>query len=84
MIHRQPFPGPGLAIRVLGEVTEDRLKILREADVIVLDEMRAAGSVRKSLAIFRGVLPIEPSASWATSAATRTSSRSAWSTAKTA
>ncbi|HMG17074.1 MAG TPA: glutamine-hydrolyzing GMP synthase, partial [Gemmatimonadales bacterium] len=43
MIQRQPFPGPGLAIRVLGEVTEDRLKVLRDADVIVLDEIKAAG-----------------------------------------
>ena len=53
MIQRQPFPGPGLAIRVLGEVTEERLKVLREADVIVLDEIKAARALRKSLAILR-------------------------------
>src|SRR5215470_3195401 len=47
MIQRQPFPGPGLAIRVLGEVTEERLKVLRQADVIVLEEIRAAGLYEK-------------------------------------
>jgi GMP synthase (glutamine-hydrolysing) len=58
MIQRQPFPGPGLAIRVLGEVTEDRLKILREADVIVLDEITAAGLYEKVWQSFAVLLPI--------------------------
>ena len=43
LIQRHPFPGPGLAIRVLGAVTEERLKILREADSIVVDEIKTAG-----------------------------------------
>ena len=43
IIWRQPFPGPGLAIRVLGEVSEERLAVLREADAIVQDEVRRAG-----------------------------------------
>jgi GMP synthase (glutamine-hydrolysing) len=58
MIQRQPFPGPGLAIRVLGEVTEERLKILRDADVIVLDEIRAAGLYEKVWQSFAVLLPI--------------------------
>jgi GMP synthase (glutamine-hydrolysing) len=58
MIQRQPFPGPGLAIRVLGEVTEARLKILREADVIVLDEIRAGGLYEKVWQSFAVLLPI--------------------------
>jgi GMP synthase (glutamine-hydrolysing) len=59
MIQRQPFPGPGLAIRVLGEVTEERLKILREADVIVLAEIRAAGLYEKVWQSFAVLLPIQ-------------------------
>ena len=59
MIQRQPFPGPGLAIRVLGEVTEDRLKVLREADVIVLDEVKAAGLYEKIWQSFAVLLPIK-------------------------
>jgi len=59
MIQRQPFPGPGLAIRVLGEVTEDRLKVLRDADVIVLDEIRAAGLYEKVWQSFAVLLPIK-------------------------
>jgi GMP synthase (glutamine-hydrolysing) len=43
MVFRQPFPGPGLAIRILGEVTRDRLDILRRADWIVMDEIKDAG-----------------------------------------
>jgi len=42
MVYRQPFPGPGLAIRVIGEVTEERLDVLRRADFIVMDEIRQA------------------------------------------
>jgi GMP synthase (glutamine-hydrolysing) len=43
MVWRQPFPGPGLAIRIIGEVTKDKADILRDADYIVLNEIRAAG-----------------------------------------
>ena len=43
IVNRQPFPGPGLAIRIIGEVTEDRLRILRAADLIVRNELSAAG-----------------------------------------
>lgn len=43
MVYRQPFPGPGLAIRIIGEVTKDKLDILRECDWIVMSEVKAAG-----------------------------------------
>ena len=46
MVWRQPFPGPGLAIRIIGEVTAERLEILREADAIVQEEVRRAGLLR--------------------------------------
>ena len=47
MVWRQPFPGPGLAIRIIGEVTEERLHILREADAIFLEEIRRADLYRE-------------------------------------
>jgi GMP synthase (glutamine-hydrolysing) len=47
IVWRQPFPGPGLAIRIIGEVTADRLEILREADAIVIDEVKRAGLYKK-------------------------------------
>ena len=47
MVWRQPFPGPGLAIRIIGEVTEERLEILREADAILQEEVRRAGLYRE-------------------------------------
>jgi GMP synthase (glutamine-hydrolysing) len=59
LIQRQPFPGPGLAIRVLGEVTEERLNVLREADVIVLEEIKAAGLYEKVWQSFAVLLPIK-------------------------
>ena len=46
MVWRQPFPGPGLAIRIIGEVTDERLAILREADTILQEEIRRAGLYR--------------------------------------
>ena len=59
IIHRQPFPGPGLAIRVVGLVTEDRLNILRAADSIVSHEMRAAELYDKVWQSFAVLLPIK-------------------------
>ena len=56
IVQRQPFPGPGLAIRIIGEITEDRLNILREADAIVREEIRHAGLHRKIWQSF-AVLP---------------------------
>ena len=58
IIWRQPFPGPGLAIRVLGEVTEERLAVLREADTVVQDEVRAAGLERELWQAFAVLLPV--------------------------
>jgi GMP synthase (glutamine-hydrolysing) len=59
MIRRQPFPGPGLAIRIIGEVTEERLKILREADQVVLEEMKKAGWLDKVWQSFAVLLPVK-------------------------
>ena len=58
-IYRQPFPGPGLGIRIMGEVTAERLRILRQADVIVLEEMKDAGWYRKVWQSFAVLLPIQ-------------------------
>ena len=58
-IYRQPFPGPGLGIRIMGEVSEERLHILRQADVVVLDEMKNSGWYRKVWQSFAVLLPIQ-------------------------
>ena len=59
ILWRQPFPGPGLAVRILGEITEGRLNILREADAIVLEEIKAAGLYRDIWQSFAVLLPVK-------------------------
>jgi GMP synthase (glutamine-hydrolysing) len=58
LVGRHPFPGPGLAVRVLGEVTEDRLAVLREADAIFLEEIRYAGLYDDIWQAFAVLLPV--------------------------
>ncbi len=59
MVWRHPFPGPGLAIRVIGEVTRERLAVLRKADVIILDELKRAGSYDSVWQAFAVLLPVK-------------------------
>ncbi len=58
MVHRQPFPGPGLAIRIIGEVTAERLDTLRDADWIVIDEIKASGLYRSVWQSFAILTPV--------------------------
>jgi GMP synthase (glutamine-hydrolysing) len=59
LVWRHPFPGPGLAVRCLGEVTRQRLDILREADTIVVEEIKAAGLYRDTAQAFAVLLPVQ-------------------------
>ena len=58
MVYRQPFPGPGLAIRIIGEVTRERLEMLRSADWIVMDEIKASGLYGKLWQSFAVLTPL--------------------------
>jgi GMP synthase (glutamine-hydrolysing) len=58
IVGRQPFPGPGLAVRILGEVTPDRVALLQEADAIVIEEMRRADLYDKVWQSFAVLLPV--------------------------
>jgi GMP synthase (glutamine-hydrolysing) len=58
ILTKQPFPGPGLSVRLLGEVTPERLQTLREADAIVMGEIRRAGLYEKTWQAFAVLLPI--------------------------
>jgi len=58
ILQRQPFPGPGLAVRILGEVTEERLRILKDCDEIVVDEIKKAGLYQKIWQSFAVLLPV--------------------------
>jgi len=59
MVWRHPFPGPGLAIRCLGEVNSDLLNTLRQADTILLEELKASGWYRKTAQAFAVLLPVQ-------------------------
>ncbi|MCA6071178.1 MAG: glutamine-hydrolyzing GMP synthase [Endomicrobium sp.] len=59
IIDRQPFPGPGLAVRTLGQITEEKLNILKEADAIVTEEIRKAGLYEKIWQSFAVILPVK-------------------------
>lgn len=59
IVWRHPFPGPGLAVRCLGEVTRQRLDTLRDADAIVVEEIKAAGLYRKTSQVFAVLLPVQ-------------------------
>lgn len=58
ILNRQPFPGPGLAVRIVGEITEERLRVVREADAIVAEEVCAAGLYEKLWQSFAVLLPV--------------------------
>ncbi len=58
MLTKHPFPGPGLAVRQLGEVSKEKLEILREADAIVVEEIRAAGLYESTWQAFAALLPV--------------------------
>jgi GMP synthase (glutamine-hydrolysing) len=59
IVYRQPFPGPGLAVRILGEVTPERLRILRDADAIVVSEMKASDWYYRVWQSFAVLLPVK-------------------------
>ena len=59
VVYRQPFPGPGLAIRIIGDVTDERMNILREVDRRVIDEIRAAGLYEQVWQSFAILLPVK-------------------------
>jgi len=59
IVYRQPFPGPGLAVRILGEVTRERLRILRDADAIVVSEMKASDWYYRVWQSFAVLLPVK-------------------------
>ncbi len=59
LVWRHPFPGPGLAVRCLGEVTKQRLDVLREADAVMIEEIRAAGLYRQTSQAFAVLLPVQ-------------------------
>jgi GMP synthase (glutamine-hydrolysing) len=59
LLYRHPFPGPGLAIRILGEITDERLEILREADYIFIEELKKKKLYDKTWQAFAALLPVK-------------------------
>ena len=58
MIWRHPFPGPGIAIRILGEVTRSQVEIVQKADAIYIEEIKKAGLYRKISQAYAALLPV--------------------------
>ena len=59
MLYRHPFPGPGLAVRIPGEITRERVRILQEADAIFIEELRASGDYDRTAQAFAVLLPVQ-------------------------
>jgi GMP synthase (glutamine-hydrolysing) len=59
LVYRHPFPGPGLAVRCLGAITRERLQILRQADAILLEELKQSGWYRRTAQAFAVLLPVQ-------------------------
>ncbi len=59
LLDRHPFPGPGLAVRIAGEVTQERIGILREADAIFIEELKKSGYYEKTWQAFAALLPVK-------------------------
>ncbi|OGG44894.1 glutamine-hydrolyzing GMP synthase [Candidatus Kaiserbacteria bacterium RIFCSPHIGHO2_01_FULL_50_13] len=59
LLWRHPFPGPGLAVRIVGEITEEQLQILSEADAVFIEELRKAGEYEKIWQAFAALLPVK-------------------------
>jgi len=59
LVYRHPFPGPGLAVRIIGEITKKRLDVLREADWILIDEIKKVGLYNKLWQVFCVLLPVK-------------------------
>ena len=59
LLWRHPFPGPGLAVRIIGEITQERLEILREADAVFIEELRKAGEYEKIWQAFAALFPVK-------------------------
>jgi len=78
LVMRHPFPGPGLSVRILGGVTEARLDVLREADRILISELKRTGYYGKTSQAFVVLLPVSTVGVMATSGRTRTWPRCAW------
>ena len=58
LVWRHPFPGPGLAVRCIGSITKPKLDLLREADAIIIEEIKKAGLYRKTSQVFAVLLPV--------------------------
>ena len=82
LIWRQPFPGPGLGIRIIGEITRKRLAVLRKVDDILIEEIKAMGIIKNYGSPFRSCCRSKVSGSWETNGLMKILSQSGRSPAK--